>query len=143
MLRTTAIVLAIFAAVYVAICILAYFFQERIIFFPERLSPDHEFDFDGHHEEVFITTTGGAKLNGLLFKAPDAKGLIFYLHGNAGSLNSWGDVAATYTRLGYDVFLLDYRGYGKSEGEVTSEDELVQDVRDAYDYLLKHTSATT
>ena len=137
MLRTAAIVLIILSVVYVVVCILAYLFQERIIFFPERLPRDHEFQFDQPYEEMFIAVADGVKLHGLLFRTPEARGLIFYLHGNAGSLNSWGDVAATYGRLGYDVFLLDYRGYGKSEGQIGGEAELVQDVQDVYAYLLK------
>jgi pimeloyl-ACP methyl ester carboxylesterase len=61
--------------------------------------------------------------------------LIFYLHGNAGSLASWGEVAKTYTDLNYDVFMLDYRGYGKSEGSITSPSQLFNDVQIAYDEL--------
>ena len=56
-------------------------------------------------------------LNGLLFKSKSsAKGLIFYLHGNADNLQRWGEFAADFTKLGYDVFMYDYRGYGKSTG---------------------------
>jgi pimeloyl-ACP methyl ester carboxylesterase len=63
-------------------------------------------------------------LNALLFKTDSAKGLVFYLHGNAGSLDNWGDVARRYTALDYDVFMLDYPGYGKSEGAIKSETQL-------------------
>jgi pimeloyl-ACP methyl ester carboxylesterase len=72
-----------------------------------------------------------------LFKADTSKGVIFYLHGNAGSLRSWGDVAQTYMDLSYDVFLLDYRGYGKSEGTINSQEQLFEDVQLAYDELKK------
>jgi uncharacterized protein len=70
-----------------------------------------------------------------LFKSDSSKGLIFYLHGNAGSLSSWGDVAKTYTDLNYDVFMLDYRGYGKSEGSINSQGQLYQDIQIAYDEM--------
>ena len=68
-------------------------------------------------------------LNGLLFKTDNSKGVIFYLHGNAGSLNSWGEVAKAYTDLNYDVFMIDYRGYGKSEGSISSQGQFFQDMQ--------------
>lgn len=121
--------------VYVVVCVFLYFFQEQLIFFPEKLTPDHKFQFDQKFEEMDIRTRDGKVLNGLLFKADSAKGLIFYLHGNAGSINSWGSVGNTYVNIGYDVFLLDYRGYGKSEGTIRGQDEFFGDVQTAYDEL--------
>ena len=61
--------------------------------------------------------------------------MIFYLHGNAGSLRSWGEIAKTFTDLNYDVFMLDYRGYGKSEGNISSQNQLYKDVQIVYDNL--------
>ena len=83
------------------------------------------------------TTKDNKKLNGLLFKANSSRGLIFYLHGNAGSLESWGQIAKTYTDLKYDLFMLDYRGYGKSEGTIKNEKQFHEDVQIAYDSLRK------
>ncbi|QNL51681.1 alpha/beta fold hydrolase [Olivibacter sp. SDN3] len=120
---------------YVLVCGLLYFFQEKLIFFPEKLDNDFKFSFDDEYEELNIKTADGKLLNGLLFKTAEPKGLIFYLHGNAGSLNSWGTVAKTYTDLSYDLFILDYRGYGKSEGSISGQDQLFGDVQGAYDEL--------
>ncbi|MFH2142581.1 MAG: alpha/beta fold hydrolase, partial [Bacteroidota bacterium] len=114
---------------------LLYFFQENFIFFPEKLNKDFKFNFEQKFEEVNIKTLDKLFLNGLLFRADSSKGLIFYLHGNAGSLSSWGKVAKTYTDLNYDVFILDYRGFGKSEGEINSEVQMYQDIQTAYDEL--------
>jgi alpha-beta hydrolase superfamily lysophospholipase len=114
---------------------LLYFIQERLIFFPEKLDKDHRFAFKQEFEELSLPMKDGIRLNGLLFKADSAKGLIFYLHGNAGSLASWGEIAKTYTDFGYDLFILDYRGFGKSEGVIGSEEELHDDVRTAYNYF--------
>lgn len=112
-----------------------YFFQEKLIFFPEKVEENFKFTFDQRFEEIRIQTADKKQLSGLLFKADSSRGLIFYLHGNAGSLRSWGEVAKTYTLLGYDVFMLDYRGYGKSEGSIQSEEQLFQDDQLAYDQL--------
>ncbi len=105
----------------VIIFLLLFFFQEKLIFFPEKLDKNFKFNFPSKFDEINIKTGDNKLLNGLLFKADNPKGLIFYLHGNAGSLNSWGEVAKTYVNLHYDVFILDYRGYGKSEGSISSQ----------------------
>jgi pimeloyl-ACP methyl ester carboxylesterase len=113
------------------------FQQERLIFFPEKLPKNYEFRFDQEFEEIYIPAKDGAQLHGLLFKTAAPKGLVFYLHGNAGSVDSWGWIAKTYTDLNYDIFVLDYRGYGKSEGKISSEKQFYEDVQAAYDQLKK------
>lgn len=114
-----------------------YFNQEELIFFPTKLPANHKFQFNANFQERYISTPDGKKLHGLLFKADTSNGLIFYLHGNAGGLETWGDIANTYTNLNYDVFMLDYRGYGKSEGQINSEKQFHEDVQLAYDHV-KH-----
>ncbi len=130
------VLLMILAGLYIILCVLLYFFQEKLIFFPEKLEKSYEFRFDQLFEEINIKTKDNLLLNGLLFKSDSTKGLIFYLKGNAGSLRSWGNVAITYTDLNYDVFILDYRGYGKSEGTIVGQSQLFQDIQTAYDKLI-------
>lgn len=132
--------LTVILAIYTLVCALLYFFQERLIFFPQELSKEYSFQFDQPFEERSIKTNDGKILSGLLFKADRSDGLIFYLHGNAGSLSSWGHVARAYTDLNYDVFMLDYRGYGKSESEINSQRQLYEDVQTAYDEIKKEYS---
>jgi alpha-beta hydrolase superfamily lysophospholipase len=128
-------ILKIILGVYVVVCAALFFLQERMIFFPEVLNIDHRFRFDQKFEELRFKTADGDILHGLLFKADTTKGLIFYLHGNAGSVDSWGRVAEKYTALNYDVFILDYRGYGKSEGNIFSEEQFFSDAQMAYDAM--------
>lgn len=127
----------IIVIIYVIVCGFLYFFQEKVIFFPQKLNKDYKFSFDQNFEEINIETKDNKILNAILFKAKISKGVIFYLHGNAGSLSSWGDVAKLYTDLNYDVFMMDYRGFGKSEGSISGQEQLFQDVQAAYD-VLKH-----
>ena len=61
-------------------------------------------------------------------------GSAIYLHGNAGHLAQRGEIAANFARLGLDVLLFDYRGYGLSEGRPT-EEGLYRDADAAYMYL--------
>ena len=129
--------LKVLLVLYVLICGLLYFFQEKLIFFPEKLSKDYKFPFLASFEEISIKTADQVNLHALLFKVPQPNGVIFYLHGNAGALNSWGEVADIYNQLGYDVFLLDYRGYGKSQGQISSQKQFYQDAQVAYDVVKK------
>jgi pimeloyl-ACP methyl ester carboxylesterase len=129
--------LIIVISIYIILCGFLYFFQERFIFFPEKLDKNFQFQFNQKFEELKVKSTDGKILNGLLFKSENSKGLIFYLHGNAGNLNSWGEIAKTYTDLNYDVFILDYRSYGKSEGEINSQNQLFEDNQLAYNQLKK------
>jgi len=124
--------LIIVFALYVILCGGLYMFQEKLIFFPKKLDKNFQFNFGQKIEEINIKTEDNKLLNAILFKADNSKGLIFYLHGNAGSLSSWAEVAKSYTDLSYDVFIMDYRGYGKSESSITSEEQLFQDVQLAY-----------
>jgi uncharacterized protein len=137
-MRTLIKVLIGLITFYVAICCLLFFIQENLIFFPQKLDKRFRFSFPQKFEEINIKTPDNKLLNGLLFKADSAKGLIFYLHGNAGALDSWGDVAKTYTDLHYDVFMLDYRGYGKSEGQINNQQQFFDDVQLAYDAMKKN-----
>lgn len=111
---------------------LLYFFQEQLIFHPQKLAKDYTFSFPQPFEELNIPVDEQTTLNGLLFKTESPKGLIIYLHGNAGSLASWGKVAKAYTDLNYDIFIYDYRGYGKSEGTIKNETQLYTDNQKLY-----------
>ena len=138
--RTKKLLLRVFKVVliaYILMCGFLFFFQEKLIFFPEKLDKGFKFSFDQKFEEINIQTKDHKLLNGILFKSDSPKGLIFYLHGNAGALNSWGEVAKRYTDINYDVFILDYRGYGKSEGSIRSQKQLFEDLQVAYNEMKK------
>ncbi|WP_290967067.1 alpha/beta fold hydrolase [Flavobacterium sp.] len=109
-----------------------YFNQVELVFHGSKLPKDYKFDYQQKFEEVNIPSFDGAVLNGLLFKAENSKGLVFYLHGNAGTLETWGKIAKIYTSLGYDIFILDYRSFGKSEGEIENEEQVSKDISIVY-----------
>ena len=115
-------------AVHLVASIAIFFFQDSIIFQHKSLSKDHLFTFHRDSsqvklEEYFIKTQDGDSLNALLFKTRlKSKGLVLYFHGNADNLQRWGKYAVDFTRLGYDVLMTDYRGYGKSSGKPTETD---------------------
>lgn len=128
-----------------AVAILALLFtgvlfgmQERFLFFPERLPKDYDFALPAYGEEVFFDAEDGVSIHALWYRAPEeeSRGVILYFHGNAGSLSSWKTVAPLFLSLDYDLFIIDYRGFGKSEGYL-SEEGLYRDGRGAYLALLE------
>ncbi|WP_433764513.1 alpha/beta hydrolase [Flavobacterium ginsenosidimutans] len=126
------VLLCFFIVLYVLIISYVYFNQIGLVFHSSKLPKDFKFDYKQKFEEVNITSFDGSILNGLLFKAENSKGLVFYLHGNAGTLETWGKIAKIYTSLGYDIFILDYRSFGKSEGEIENEEQLSKDISIVY-----------
>lgn len=111
--------------------------QEKIIFPATRLSKDHKFINVPYLNEKNIAVNG-AVLNALHYEQPEARGLIFFLHGNAGNLDTWVPDVDFYQRENYDLFMLDYRGYGKSSGKIESQLQLESDVRSAWDAATKY-----
>ena len=139
-LRKLIRLLTFLLGLYIIFCGLLYFFQEKLIFFPQKLDKNYRFEFGQKFEELNIISTDGKLINGILFYTDKPKGLIFYLHGNSCSLSSWGNVVKTYTDLNYDVFIFDYRSFGKSEGRINGQDQLFQDNQMLYNELKKRYS---
>ncbi len=113
-----------------------YYFQEKIIFRPTKLAQNFTFKFPNQFEELFLKTEDGASINALHFKVDKPKGVILYFHGNMGDLNRWGKITEFFVELNYDVFVMDYRTYGKSTG-LLSEQALYDDAEMCYNYVLK------
>jgi uncharacterized protein len=121
-------------AVYILVCSGLYSQQNELIFRPEVLPADFRFSFPQTFSEVNLPVDD-ASLNALHFTVPNSRGVVLFFHGNAGSLRRWGDVAESFTSRGYDLFVFDYRGYGKSTGRITSEQQLHDDADRVYGYL--------
>jgi uncharacterized protein len=125
---------------YVIIYFFLYKFQERFLFKPEKLSKDFEYKYRFPFEEMFFDVDeedSSIKINGLrFFAASPAKGLVLYFHGNSRSIKGWGKFSTDFTKHGFDVVMLDYRGFGKSTGK-RSERNLKSDFLDIYLRLTK------
>ncbi len=106
--------------------------QERLLFQPQKLPADYRFEPAADVHEVNVDVPG-ARLNALHLRLPRPDGVVFFLHGNGGSLANWFVNVDYYRRLNLDLFMLDYRGYGKSTGRIESQAQLQADVRAAWD----------
>lgn len=114
-----------------------YLFQHKFFFHPEKLPADFKFAYEHLQvEEIMVETEPGAMIDYLHFKTEHPKGLVFYLKGNTKSIKGWGKFAIDFTRLGYEVIMLDYRGFGKSTGRRTS-DGLKHDIQFIYNLQKK------
>ncbi len=131
-LKKISIVLAI---LYLLLVISTYFFQERLIFFPQKMPVNHTFEFCQEFEEFDLTTNDGAKLNAVHIKQDSARGVVLYFHGNSGNISHLNHVANLVEQKGYNAILVDYRTYGKSTGEL-SEDALKKDAQLFYNHAL-------
>jgi uncharacterized protein len=108
-----------------------WWWQERLIFLPTPLPATHRFAVAADVHERFIDVPG-ARLSALHLQLPAPKGVVFYLHGNAGNLDSWFVNADFWRQANFDLFMIDYRGYGKSSGRIESQAQLEADVRAAW-----------
>ncbi|MEC7984570.1 MAG: alpha/beta fold hydrolase [Myxococcota bacterium] len=123
--------LVVLLSLYGLLLLFLYRYQEKLIFFPQKIDPSHRFSFPVPMEELWIESQG-IRLHTLKFTKSNSKGVILFFHGNAGSLDSWGGLYEDFQRFDYDLWILDYRGYGKSEGSIQSEESLHQDARAFY-----------
>ncbi len=114
--------------------VLVRYLEKTSIFYPARqieIAPDR---FGLPYEDIYFTTEDGVKLNGWLVKNPSAKCTLLFFHGNAGNIGDRLLKLRFFHDLGVNTFIMDYRGYGRSQGTPT-EEGLYKDGRAAYDYL--------
>ena len=72
------------------------------------------------HEEVLFEAADGVHLHGWFLPAVgEAKGTVIHFHGNAQNITAHFAFAFWLPREGFNLFVFDYRGYGKSEGSPT------------------------
>jgi uncharacterized protein len=123
------LLLAVFA--YVFLAVLLRWREPRMIYYPIR-------QIEGtpqHFDDVFLPTPDGEKINGWFIPSLHANApVILFFHGNAGNISHRLEKLACFQELGADVFIIDYRGYGRSTG-APSEQGTYRDARAAYEYL--------
>lgn len=108
---------------------------ERLFFYPDRVEYTRPGDFGLRHEDVSIATADGARLHGWwLPAAGEAKGAVLHLHGNAANISNHLPLVAWLPPRGFGVLMVDYRGFGRSEGEPTL-DGVVEDALVALRHL--------
>jgi fermentation-respiration switch protein FrsA (DUF1100 family) len=112
--------------------------EDKIIYHPYKY-PDgiwNPSSFNVIVEDVFFQAEDGTKLHGWYIPSANAKATLLWFHGNAGNLTHRLDNIQRLQPLALNIFIFDYRGYGKSEGK-PSEAGIYQDSQAAYDILIQ------
>lgn len=120
-------------AVYLLAGVALYFLQDKFLFHPEKLGADHVFQFEQPFTEVNLPVTANKNLNIIRFTVPDSlcKGVVLYFHGNRKNIERYAPYAVHFTRNGYEVWMADYPGFGKTTGK-RNEEELYSDAMHVY-----------
>lgn len=122
---------ALALAAYAGAVALLWWGQERLLFHPVTLPADHRFELPADVREATVEVPG-ARLHALHLQLPRPDGVVFFLHGNAGNLQTWFVNADFYRRANFDLYMLDYRGFGRSSGSIESQPQLEADIRAAW-----------
>ncbi|WP_445635261.1 Alpha/beta hydrolase [Nostoc sp. DSM 114161] len=127
---------------YLGICLFLFISQTRFIFFPTAVIEKTPEFFNLAYEEVWLPVavkTGKVEhIYGwwIKTKQPNAK-VLLYLHGNGINIGANIAHANRFYQLGFSVLLIDYRGYGRSEGCFPNEKQVYEDAATAWNYLVQ------
>lgn len=131
-------VVLVAVGLFLALALFLYFGQNKLLFIPSRtidLTPDQ---LGLPYEDLFLDVAPGEQINAWYFPAqgsPASNGTVLFCHGNAGNISHRLQTVQFLLRLGMNVLIFDYRGYGRSDGE-PSEDNVYADAHTAYDWLV-------
>lgn len=104
--------------VYCVIGIVLYYLQDYILFHPVQLTQKHDYNFSIPHKEVNIPYSANSTMNIIQFLVLDSsvKGVVLYFHGNKKNISWYSRFSPYFTANGYEVWMIDYPGFGKSTG---------------------------
>lgn len=111
-----------------------YFQQPRMIFFPVAELQQVPSDWGLAYEDVSFSAADGLSLHGWFLPVTGAEQVLLFFHGNAGNISHRRESIEIFQRLGLNVFIIDYRGYGRSNG-TPDEKGFYLDARAAWQYL--------
>jgi alpha-beta hydrolase superfamily lysophospholipase len=121
--------------------IVLYFLQDLIIFHPKALPENYSFRFKQAFKEINISPGENRNLNIVqFFPKEKTKGIVLYFHGNMTNIERYAQYAPAFTKNNYEVWMIDYPGYGKTTGKRT-EQAMYDDGILFYELAIKKTSA--
>ena len=139
-IRSFSVIVIVVLITYTGASIWFYNNQESFIFMnPVKLDADYAYNFPQEHEEINLRAEDNFNLNSLLFKSSSqpSKGIVFTFKGAGGNISNQNQAAKIYNSLGYDYYVMDIRGYGKSEGYYSNEEQMYNDAMLGYNQLLE------
>ena len=140
-MRTLLVFIAFGFVLYAGFSLMLYLLQDRLVFLPHM--PGRELDTTPRsmgfsYEDVWIDTEDGERLHGWYIPTDDdrSRGTLLFFHGNAGNISHRMESVLIFNRLGLNVLIVDYRGYGQSSGK-PGEEGTYRDARASWDYLVE------
>ncbi|MFQ5598653.1 MAG: alpha/beta hydrolase [Nitrospiria bacterium] len=110
--------------------------EKGFIFFPEKTLISTPHDVSLPYEDITLTAADGVRINAWYVPFQGSQKTLLWFHGNAGNIGNRVDLLhLLHRKLKVNILIIDYRGYGKSGGEI-SETGTALDARAAYDYLI-------
>lgn len=119
---------------YLLLLLLMYIFQSAFVYFPTRSIVMTPADRSWEYEDVYLHTEDDYRLHGWYIPVTNGRGTVLFFHGNAGNISGRLESISVFRDLGLNVFIFDYRGYGKSEGS-PSEKGTYKDAEAAWRFL--------
>ncbi len=113
--------LKILVLLYCSIGIALFYLQEKFLFHPSPLPLAHEWKFEMPFEELNIAYSKNENLNIIRFlpKNLPARGAVIYFHGNMNNVGNYAGFAKIFTDRGYELWMPDYPGFGKTTGKLS------------------------
>ncbi len=141
------LIAGILAIAYFGACAFLYFRQNRFIFFPDPAIETTPAELQLDYEEVWIPVSGKTgdveRIHGWWIPSEKPSDqVLLYLHGNGVNIGANVNHAARFHQLGFSVLLIDYRGYGLSEGSFPTEKTVFLDAVTAWNYLIQDRSVS-
>lgn len=115
---------------------LMYLQQPSLTFFPDKPLQQTPASWRLSYDDVRLTAANGEQLHGWYIPRNGARQTVLFFHGNGGNISHRGESIEIFHRLGLNVFIIDYRGYGQSAG-TPDEAGMYEDARLAWDYLTR------
>jgi uncharacterized protein len=109
--------------IYASVGIILFYLQDKFLFHPKKLAASYQFKFDGKFEEMSIPFNEVDTTNLIKFfpeKIP-SRGVVIYYHGNMENVEHYAAFTKPFLKNGYEVWMEDYPGFGKSTGEITEK----------------------
>lgn len=113
-----------------------FFKQASFIYYPERALISTPRDIGLDYQDITFRASDGVQLHGWLVPASSSQGTILFCHGNGGNISHRLETIELIHRLGYSIFIFDYRGYGLSDGS-PGEQGTYLDVEAAWNHLVE------
>jgi uncharacterized protein len=144
--RLFLVAIGLAAIAYVCLCLLLVWRQTRFVFFPSPIVNGTPADLNVPYTDLWLPVKQGDRVerihgwwmpqsSDLSSGQSSQQRVLLYLHGNGINIGANLEHAHRFYQMGFSVLLIDYRGYGQSEGGFPDEQSVYLDAQTAWNYL--------